>query len=340
MAITQINEVEHGFQVGGKRYFFDPVVRDDGYTADQAIPVLNSFIDQGIKITYTFGSGPAVAAIPAAYKAGMFHIVSAWGQPPHFAGDRQFTVGTPTFITTPLFLDAILKVKPDAKRFIIVNDTTATGTGAAKDQKEALKSRGLQLVDEEYYEVGIKDFHPLAAKIMATPSDGLLSAVKAGDFALLLKALRELGYTGQISTESFLQGIPIAGAAASEGVFTNEWDPTDVKLPPAIVKFSTAYKNRFGTNIESMSNIGWDIVMATKAAIIGAGGTDPDKMGQYLENGGKFDSLAGPATFTRFKADDATRSHYYATFISVAKITNGKPVNFFVPSGPQPIPGF
>ena len=73
-----------------------------------------------------------------------------------------------------------------------------------KEGMEAAEKLGLEIVSwEDTYEPGTTDFFPVMTKVIAgNPDQIVLSGVSPGDAPLLLKAARQLGYEGFISTET------------------------------------------------------------------------------------------------------------------------------------------
>lgn len=73
-----------------------------------------------------------------------------------------------------------------------------------KEGLEAAKKLGLEIVSwEDTYEPGTTDFFPVMTKVIGgKPDQIVLSGVSPGDAPLLLKAARQLGYEGFISTET------------------------------------------------------------------------------------------------------------------------------------------
>jgi len=73
-----------------------------------------------------------------------------------------------------------------------------------KEGMEAAKKLGLEIVSwEDTYEPGTTDFFPVMTKVIGgKPNQIVLSGVSPGDAPLLLKAARQLGYEGFISTET------------------------------------------------------------------------------------------------------------------------------------------
>lgn len=86
-----------------------------------------------------------------------------------------------------------------------------------KEGIEAAKKLGLEIVSwEDTYEPGTTDFFPVMTKVIGgNPDQIILSGVSPGDAPLLLKAARQLGYEGYITTET-AHDISILNEVAGE----------------------------------------------------------------------------------------------------------------------------
>jgi branched-chain amino acid transport system substrate-binding protein len=86
-----------------------------------------------------------------------------------------------------------------------------------KEGIEAAEKLGLEIVSwEDTYEPGTTDFFPVMSKVIdGKPDQIVLSGVSPGDAPLLLKAARQLGYEGYITTET-AHDIKILNEVAGE----------------------------------------------------------------------------------------------------------------------------
>ena len=86
---------------------------------------------------------------------------------------------------------------PTIKRVAAIspNDTSGKDTNTAV--VKALKALGFEVVADEYYERGTKDFYPVLTKILAQKPDMIdVAAAPAGEAGLILKQAMELGFKG------------------------------------------------------------------------------------------------------------------------------------------------
>jgi branched-chain amino acid transport system substrate-binding protein len=161
------------------------------------------------------------------------------------------------------------------------NDTSGLDTNTAV--VKAVKGLGFELVAEETYERGTKDFYPVLTKMLAQKPDMIdVAAAPAGEAALLLKQARELGFKGAkgwtAGTNPF-NLIEVAGKEAAEGV----WSPVNINpesdfVSPAVRKMGEEYKKRFKElpgGIAVGNYAAFDVI--TKA-MVEAQSVEPDKV--------------------------------------------------------------
>jgi branched-chain amino acid transport system substrate-binding protein len=72
------------------------------------------------------------------------------------------------------------------------------------------------VVAEEYYTQGVIDFYPVLNKILANNPDIIDTEGQPGDQALMVKQLRELGYTGRIAESSYVPLGILIGTAGKD----------------------------------------------------------------------------------------------------------------------------
>jgi branched-chain amino acid transport system substrate-binding protein len=114
----------------------------------------------------------------------------------------------------------------------------------------AAKRLGLNVVaGSESYEPGTKDFMPVVTKVIKTKPDAIvLSGVAPADAPLLVKAARDLGFKGTISTETAQDSkilAQVAGAKAN-GFMSVGGASTPEIQSDYMKEFVAAYKKRVG----------------------------------------------------------------------------------------------
>jgi branched-chain amino acid transport system substrate-binding protein len=237
-AQAQMYNEAGGVEIGGETYRIEIVSVDDKNDPRVAVAGIERLAYQeGVK--YVIGPNvdeTSSAIIPAVKEAGLFNI--SYG----FLKD----LFTPPSINTALGMIASYQAAPviykylrdnkgvKSASFITRNDTSGltnrdAGVAAAKDL-------GLEVISSDAtYEPGTTDFFPVMGPLVeGNPDLIVLSGVAPSDAPLLLRATRQLGYQGLISTETAQDAKvleEIAGADANGFISVGGASTPDIRTP-------------------------------------------------------------------------------------------------------------
>src|SRR2546427_34513 len=199
MKADEINKAG-GLKVGGDVYKIKLIVYDHKASAADAATAANKLVSQD-KVKYIIGNTVgatcnAVQTVTEPQKV-LFAFV-CWGTK-NLGPDKPYSFRSmlSQWEVAEPFYRWIKEKHPTIKRVAIIspNDTSGLDTNTAV--VKAIKSLGFELVAEETYERGTKDFYPLLTKMMAQKPDMLdVAAAPPGEAALLVKQARELGFKG------------------------------------------------------------------------------------------------------------------------------------------------
>lgn len=132
------------------------------------------------------------------------------------------------------------KNNPNVKTVAILNPDTDSGRGPEKAAVMAWKGLGVQVVDSMFYEPGTIDFLPAVTKLLSKKPDFFDPCnTLPGDYPLVYKAARDLGYTGDLIGGSIPEQ-PLEGTI-SFGVVAD-----DPKETPLQREYRKAYLARHG----------------------------------------------------------------------------------------------
>ena len=108
-----------------------------------------------------------------------------------------------SYQAAPIIYRYMMKIK-GAKSVSFVTRNEADPLNQRTEDLKAAKEVGLQIVSSgDTYEPGTTDFFPVMSKVVKSKADLIvLVGVAPADAPLLIKSARELGYKGQISTET------------------------------------------------------------------------------------------------------------------------------------------
>lgn len=189
----------------------------------------------------------------------------------------------------------------------------------------AFEKAGGKVVAKESYATNDKDFNAQITKIKNANPDVVYLPDYYGTVALIAKQLRAQGINTPIVGADGWDGLhENAGDEVLNGFYSNHYaaDSTD----PAVVKYVTNFKAKYGTEPNSFAALGYDSVYLLKDAIEKAGGAkDVAKVraaleaadGSYVTGNLKFDSKRNPiksaVMVEMIKKDSKLKTVYKAT---------------------------
>ncbi len=168
-----------------------------------------------------------------------------------------------------------------AKRMAVLTDVaSAYSVGLATFFKETFVADGGEIVVEQKYSGGDRDFKAQLTTIKSTEADALFIPGYYTDVGLIARQARELGLTYPMFGGDGWEApelITIGGAAVEGCYYSTHYSP-EVK-DPAVEKFVAAFKAKYGEVPDAMAALGYDSAMLLADAIKRAGTTDGTKCG-------------------------------------------------------------
>lgn len=246
-----------------------------------------------------------LAAAPIAAKAGIPFVTSGATSP-------RLPDQVPTYLYLACFGDNVqaaaaaefsfndLKAKT---AYLLVDKGTEYTLGLGKYFKERFTELGGQVVLEDTYQTGDKDFSAQITKLkgLATPPDIVFISSGPDDVGVVVKQFRDAGIDKPIvggdgyDTPLLVQ---IAGKGAENVYFTTHslMDPQLGTDP--VKKFMTAYQAEYKTPPENaFAALGYDTVKLIADAIKRAGSDDPKAILTALGQTKDFPGVTGSITF-------------------------------------------
>lgn len=189
---------------------------------------------------------------------------------------------------------------PEVKRIAIVGPNDETGWEVSESDKKGHEAAGHEIVFQDYYERGTQDFTPLLTRAVASRPDAIdLDGSNPGDAGLMVKQLREMGYTGLI-IKTGGPGTPemlgIAGAAAMEGyIYYSPMNPDD----PKVMELNKRYEAKYPPPMNGFTPSFYDGARLLFSCIEKAGTVEnTDAVKEALENTTSFEGLSGTMTWS------------------------------------------
>jgi len=331
MRADEINKAG-GLKVGGDVYKLKLIIYDHKASAADAATAANKLVFQD-KVKYIIGNAVgatcnAVQTVTEPQKV-MFAFV-CWGTK-NLGPDKPYSFRSmlSQWEAAEPFYRWIKDKHPAIKKVAVIspNDTSGLDTNTAV--VKAAKELQFDVVADETYERGTKDFYPILTKILAKKPDMLdVAAAPPGEAGLILKQARELGFKG---AKGWTAGVnpatltSVAGQEAAEGV----WSPVNVNVKsdfvdPKVRKFGEEYEKRYKEvpGVIAVANYGaFDVF--TKA-MQEAGSVESEKVLAALTSRA-YDTVWGKLVIGAKGTYGIDRQFLYPVVIS--EIRGGKPVD-------------
>ncbi len=331
MRADEINKAG-GLKVGGDVYRIKLITYDHKASAADAATAANKLVFQD-KVKYIIGNAVgatcnAVQTVTEPQKV-MFAFV-CWGTK-NLGPDKPYSFRSmlSQWEAAEPFYRWIKDKHPAIKKVAVIspNDTSGLDTNTAV--VKAAKELDFDVVADETYERGTKDFYPILTKILAKKPDMLdVAAAPPGEAGLILKQARELGFKG---AKGWTAGVnpatltSVAGQEAAEGV----WSPVNVNVKsdfvdPKVRKFGEEYEKRYKEvpGVIAVANYGaFDVF--TKA-MQEAGSVETEKVLAALTSRA-YDTVWGKLVIGAKGTYGIDRQFLYPVVIS--EIRGGKPVD-------------
>lgn len=192
-----------------------------------------------------------------------------------------------------------------AKRIAVLtikNDFGAT-TGAAFIERA--KKLGAEVVSEQVYPLGEKEFSPYLTKIKEQNVDLIYHTSYYNEGALISRKARQLGITAKLEGTEGIDSpkfLELAGPAAEGVTFTTNLNRDDPR--PEVQGFLKKYKAKTGTDADMVGASAYDAVKILARGIEQAG-TDPKAICAALTNLRDYPAITGK--ISRFTKGEVTK---------------------------------
>ncbi len=181
---------------------------------------------------------------------------------------------------------------------VITSVSTAYSVGLAKVFRERYTALGGEIVAEQKYTEGDKDFRAQLTAIRAANPDAIFSTGFYTEGALACLQARELGFSGPIFGGDGWEAPELIaiGGKAVEGCYYSSHYASD-SSQPEVREFVRKYRERYhGETPESMAPLAYDAVYIVAQAITRAGTTEGPKLRAALAATRDFPGVTGRTT--------------------------------------------
>ncbi|MDI1319316.1 MAG: ABC transporter substrate-binding protein, partial [bacterium] len=254
--------------------------------------------DKVVAIVSGTGSSAALEVAPLCQAAGV-PLVAATATNPRVteAGDYIFRACfIDPFQGTVLarFAGHSLKARRVA---VLVANGNAYSVGLAKYFREKFTTDGGEVIAEQKYADGDKDFRAQLTAIRAARPDAIFASGNYLESALICKQARELGLSGPLfggDTWDSPALVEIGGQAVEGAYFSGHFSPD--ATDPAVRSFVERFTRRWGSGPDTGTSLGYDAVMLLADAIKRAGSTEGARIRDALATTKDFAGVTGRIT--------------------------------------------
>jgi branched-chain amino acid transport system substrate-binding protein len=250
-----------GVKIGDKTYDIDVVTFDDQKDPKLAIQGMEKMAQEGIHYVVGPNVDDGAAAVrPVAEKNNIIYFPYAFPKSLYLKPASNAVLGMIANYQSGPAIYKYLKDNKGVKTVAFVAANESDPLSQRDGGVEAAKALGLNIVaSQDTYANDTTDFTPVLTPIVALKPDLLvLSGVAPANAPLLIRAARELGYTGLISTETAQDaGVLKEGAGELANGFISVGGASTPEIASDTMKaFVAAYTKKFGEyNDESNTKV-------------------------------------------------------------------------------------
>jgi len=285
--------------INGKQIELD--IQDDRSDPSEAATIVTKFVTQDAvhAILGEVASSRSIAAAPIAQNAKIPMLTPSSTNPEVTKkGDYIFR----SCFIDPVQGAAIAQFAArtlNAKRAaIMVDRKNDYSTGLEKVINATFTKMGGEMVVTQSYQAGDQDFNAQITSIKGANPDVIFVPGYYGDVALFAKQARDKGVTVPLvggDGWDAKQLYDIGGKALNGSYFTNHYSPYDTD--PAVVKFVTDYKTRYGAIPDALAATAYDAAKIMFDAIKRSTSLDGKAIRDALAATKDFPGVTGRVTF-------------------------------------------
>ena len=250
-----------GVKIGDTTYDVTIVTFDDQKDPKRAIAGMEKMAQEGIHYVVGPNVDDGAAAVrPVAEKAGIIYFPYAFPKELYVKPASNAVLGMIANYQSGPVIYKYLKDNRGVKTVAFVAANESDPLSQRDSGVAAAKALGLQVVAEkDTYQNDTRDFTPVLTPVVKLKPDLLvLSGVAPGNAPLLIRAARELGYGGIISTETAQDAKVLEEGAGdlANGFISVGGASTPEIRSPAMEEFIDRYTKKFGEyNDESNTKV-------------------------------------------------------------------------------------
>ncbi len=221
---------------------------------------------------------------------------------PKMIGDCMFMVPFGDDDQSYAIADYMVKTK-GAKKFVVWTDNSMDFTKTmSRFFKERLQALGGEVIHEDFFMLGDKDFSAQITRLKAANADAVFIAATPGEAGLSVKQIREAGLTLPIASgdgfdTELVTTVP-GPKLANDVYFSTHTYREDPR--PEVLQFTKDYEAEYGRLPENaFAALGYDAIGFIADAITRAGSAEPAAIKKALGETQGYQGITGKISYTR-----------------------------------------
>src|SRR6478752_3359431 len=281
MAIEDLNA--QNLTIGGKKVRFEVQTEDDAADPKQGTAAAQKLCDSKVAgVVGHLNSGTTIPASKVYNDCGIPHVTGAATNPALTkpAYDTTYRIiANDNALGSALALYAADKLK--LKKVAIIDDRTAYGQGVAEVFKKTAKSKGMQVVDEQFTNDKATDFMAILTAIKAKNPDAIFYGGMDPQAGPMLRQMEQLGmdkvkYFGGDGICTAEIAKLSAGAKTLGNVICAEGGASLAKMPGGTA-WKAKYDKKYPNQFQVYSPYTYDATFVLVDAMQRANSIDPKK---------------------------------------------------------------
>jgi len=337
--VKHINEDKGGIKIGNKTYKVAIKYYDDASTAATSVQLYEKLINEdGIKLLlgpYSSGTTFAASAVAEKYQLPMVAAHAATPAIYERGFKYIFATLTPLAEYTGNTIKMAAATNPRAQRVALISENALFPKSSGEAAALQAKAAGLEVVYNEIYPTGTKDFSAMLAAMKSKNPDFLLFAGYTGDATVMARQIAEVGIPLKMFAVSLgptLPGFIDALGPKAEGILEPiQWSPISPYKDEIFGWTAPQFAELFAKEVGHVPDYHPPQSVAAlevyQRALEKAGTLDPKKVRDAIAETNIM-TMYGPVRFNE-------KGQNIAKGMLVVQVQNGKPVVVYPPDGAQ-----
>ncbi len=288
-----VEELNAAGGIKGKK--LELVTYDDRHDSKEAVALANKLVERDGVVGVVSGSYsmPSRVTAPIFAKAGLPMTVAYAVHPDVTkAGPCVFRNGFLGQVEGWAGAEAAVTLHK-ARRIAVLTIDNDFGRTSGKAFIERARKLGAEVLSEQVYPLGEKEFSPYLTKIKEQNPDLIYHTSYYNEGAQITRKARELGITAKLEGTEGIDSpkfLELAGPAAEGVTFTTNLNRDDAR--PEVQNFLRKYKAKTGVEADMVGASAYDAVRLLAQAIE-QGGPDPKAICAALTNVSNYPAITG-----------------------------------------------